>query len=69
MVEEFLEDAVSKDVILEKGEVWVDFLRKGGMGDVCGMKQDPFLVSVEFNDMVAQVTQRPFVGFVGMEFV
>lgn len=42
MVEDFLEDAVSKDIILEKGEAYVDFLcEEGGMGDVCGMKQDP----------------------------
>ena len=42
MVEEFLEDAVSKDVVLEKEEVWVDFLREEGVGNVCGMKRDPF---------------------------
>ena len=27
------------------------------------------LVAAEFDDMVAQVTQGQFVGFVGMEFV
>ena len=30
VVKEFLEDIISKDVVLEKEEVWVDFLCKEG---------------------------------------
>jgi len=73
VVKEFLEDVVPKDVVLEEGEVRVDFLREeGGDGGCFQLVLDEAgstLVAAEFNDVVAQVAQGPFVGFVGMEFV
>lgn len=73
VVEEFLEDVVSKDVVLEKGEVRVDFLREeggdGGCFELVLNEAGSTLVTAEFEDVVAQVTQGPFMGFVGMKFV